>query len=186
MDDQQIVKLLWARDERGLQKLQQRYTAYCESIARRIVVSEQDVEECVNDTWYKVWVAIPPHRPERLSVFVGKIVRRLAINRERELSREKRGGGQYVLALDELSDCIADGDGDSDSTDAMVLRDALNAFVAALPTTARRLFLQRYWYLCPIAEIASSNGMRESAVKMSLARTREKLKQYLTKEGITI
>ena len=184
MDDKHIVDLLWARDERGLQMIQQHYANYCKSIARRIVPCEQDAEECVNDTWRRVWEAIPPHRPERLSLFVGKITRHLAINRAKELTREKRGGGELTLALDELSECLPDTGGDA--ADGFVLRDMLNAFVISLPERQQRVFLQRYWYLCPIETIAAQNGMRESAVKMSLLRTREKLKQYLEKEGIMI
>ena len=184
MNDKEIVALFFARDERALVQVQQQYGGYCRAIAMRILRCSEDVDECVNDTWRQLWEAIPPHRPEHLATFVGKITRRLSLNRAKEKGRDKRGGGEVPVALDELAECLPDTSGET--VDDMVLRDALNGFVKALPTGTRRIFVQRYWYLCPIAEIARDNGMRESAVKMSLLRTREKLKQYLEKEGVEL
>lgn len=184
MQDREIVALFFARDERALVQVQQQYGGYCRAIAMRILRCSEDAEECVNDTWRQLWMAIPPHCPEQLATFAGKITRRLSLNRAKERERDKRGGGEIPLALDELAECLPDTGGEA--VDDMILRDALNAFVRRLPRRQQRVFLQRYWYLCPIAEIARDNDMRESAVKMSLLRTREKLKQYLEKEGIEI
>lgn len=50
----------------------------------------------------------------------------------------------------------------------------------------RIVFVQRYWYLNSIAEIAQKNGIGESKVKMLLLRTRKKLKAVLETEGISI
>lgn len=55
-----------------------------------------------------------------------------------------------------------------------------------LPRATRIVFVQRYWYLNSIAEIAQKNGMGESKVKMILLRTRKKLKAALETEGISI
>ncbi|HBN85714.1 MAG TPA: hypothetical protein DDZ89_17945 [Clostridiales bacterium] len=45
---------------------------------------------------------------------------------------------------------------------------------------------RRYWYFSSVKEIAKDYGMSESNVKMTLLRTRKKLKQRLEKEEITI
>lgn len=185
MEDREIVEMLLARDERALAEAQKQYGSYCRAIAMRILHCDEDADECVNDTWRQLWMAIPPHKPEHLAMFLGKITRRLSLNRIKELARDKRGGGELPMALDELAECLPDIDS-GDSLDELLLRDVLNAFIKALPTVTQRIFVQRYWYLCPITDIAKVNGMRESAVKMSLLRTREKLKQYLEKEGIEL
>ena len=183
MEDREIVDMFFARDERALAETQRRYGSYCRAIAMRILHCEEDADECVNDTWRQAWGAMPPHRPERLATFLGKITRRLSLDRAKEKGRGRRGGGELSVALDELVECLPDTSG-GDTVDDLVLREALNAFVKALPSAAQRIFVQRYWYLCPVADIARDNGMRESAVKMSLLRTRERLKKYLEKEGI--
>ena len=45
------------------------------------MLNEKDTEECINDTWLKVWDSIPPIIPEILSAFIGKITRNQAINK---------------------------------------------------------------------------------------------------------
>ncbi|MCQ5130405.1 hypothetical protein NE562_12100 [Butyricicoccus faecihominis] len=35
-------------------------------------------EECVRDTWLRVWDAIPPQRPRKLSLFLGRVTRNLS------------------------------------------------------------------------------------------------------------
>ncbi len=48
------------------------------------------------------------------------------------------------------------------------------------------MFVQKYWYFQTVKEISSDLGMSEDSVKSSLFRSREKLKQYLKKEGFEI
>ena len=51
---------------------------------------------------------------------------------------------------------------------------------------ARNVFLRRYYFFDSVAEIAKRFSFTESKVKNLLFRTRNKLKDYLTKEGISI
>ncbi len=185
MDDRAIIDLYFARAERAIAETARRYGRYCTAIAYRILGSREDSEECVNDTYLRAWNAIPPHRPERLDTYLGTITRNLALNRYAERNAAKRGG-QVELALDELRDCLADTATVEDVVDNRALADALNAFLASLPAETRRIFVARYWHLKPIKTIARELHLGESAVKMRLARSREQLRDYLTKEGITL
>ena len=81
MKDSEIVALYWSRSEQALRETAAKYGSYCHSIAFRILESSEDSEECVNDTYLKAWNAIPPHRPENLAAYLGKITRNLAIDR---------------------------------------------------------------------------------------------------------
>ena len=72
MDDNRIIMLFWQRNEEAITAVQQKYGRYCYSIAYRILSNNEDAEECVNDTYIGAWNAIPPHRQEKLSVFLGK------------------------------------------------------------------------------------------------------------------
>ncbi len=75
-----------------------------------------------------------------------------------------------------------DGDSVEDAVEQRELNRRVNAFLDGLPADARRIFMQRYYLSLPVLEIARQNGMTVSAVKMSLMRTRNKLKDCL-KEG---
>ena len=107
MEDEAILALYWQRDEEALAATAAKYGGYCGSIARQILGDPGDAEECVNDTWLHAWNAIPPHRPPRLSLFLGKITRELAINRWNAGRAQKRGGGEYALALEELREVVS-------------------------------------------------------------------------------
>ena len=48
------------------------------------------------------------------------------------------------------------------------------------------IFMRRYWYLSPIAEIATDYSISESKVKMSLMRSRNELKTLLEMEGMSL
>ena len=78
MTDVEIIELYWNRDQTAISQSKKQYGSYCYSIAQSILNSKEDTEECVNDTWLKAWNAIPPNRPNKLSLFLGKITRNLA------------------------------------------------------------------------------------------------------------
>lgn len=184
MNDKRIVDLYWQRDEQALAETRQVYHRYLTRIARNILTSEQDAEECVSDVYLRAWNAIPPHRPARLSTFLGKIVRRLALDRYATLTAEKRGGGIQAELLEEWRDCLPDDGGDP--SDDLAVREALNQFLWLLPAEQRQVFVLRYWYGDTVKEIAAARDSTESRIKMMLSRIRGELKEYLEKEGITI
>lgn len=99
---------------------------------------------------------------------------------------KKRGSGQIPLALDELHECIPSSDSTEQIVDDLVLADVFNRFLASLSKDKRIIFMRRYWYLSPIAEIAEDYAISESKVKMSLFRLRKALKQALEEEGIDL
>ncbi len=185
MDDTEIMNLYWTRSESAIGETAKKYGSYCRSIAFRILRSDQDSEECVNDTWLKAWNAIPPKRPAVLSTFLGRITRNLALNRWKQVRAEKRGSGEMTVALEELRECVPAQDGAS-ALDDMALADALSRFLFSLSPEAQRFFVQRYWYVCSIREIAHNCGASASKVKMSLLRSRQSLQKFLQKEGITL
>ena len=88
MKDNEIIKLYWDRDEAAITATADTYGNYCYSIAYNILTSNEDSEECVNDTWLNAWNSIPPQRPERLSTYLGKITRNLSLNRYKQLNTQ--------------------------------------------------------------------------------------------------
>lgn len=186
MKDQEIIDLYWQRDETAIVRTSEKYGSYCHTIACNILSREEDAEECVNDTWLGAWKSMPPHRPDRLSAYLGKITRNLSLNRLRQYTAEKRGGTQTDLALSELEDCIPAPVTVEQIAEENVLTAAINRFLHAQPEQKRNIFIRRYWYLCPIREIARAYAISESKAASALFRMRGELKAYLEKEGISI
>jgi len=184
MEDGRIVDLYFERSEDAITETKNKYGKYCRKIAYDILYSEEDAEECENDTYLKAWNAIPPTRPARLRLFLAAITRNTALNRYISARADKRAAVTDSV-IDELADCISDPDADV-GYDGVAIKDLLDRFLEFLPRTARIVFMRRYWYMNGIAEISKQCGMSESSVKVTLMRTRIKLKAYLEKEGIEV
>lgn len=183
MEDFEIVDLYWARSEDAVRQTAEKYGRYCRAIAYRILSNREDAQESVNDTYLAAWNAMPPHRPAALQMFLGKITRRLSLKKWRDQTRQKRGGGQTALVLEELSESVPAGTGVEDQILEAELVQALNRFLGSLPKTERRVFLRRYWYLDSTGGIGRDFGFSPSKVKSMLHRTRGKLRRFLEEEG---
>ena len=186
MEDSQIIALYFQRDERAIDETARKYGKYCFSITHNILGNREDAEEAVSDTYLGAWATIPPHKPVVLSTFLGKIARRTALKRWEKNRTRKRGGGELPLALEELSEFLSDGNTPETAIETAELTQLLNEFLRRLPKTERTVFVCRYWYLDPIANIAKRFGFSQSKVKSMLARTRKKLATTLQREGITL
>ncbi len=183
MEDNRIVELYWARSEDAITQTADKYGKYCYSIAFHILADARDADETVNDTYMGAWNSIPPHRPAILSTFLGKITRRIAINRWNAGKAEKRGNGELPLALDELAEVISSLDTPERTVAAAELTKAIDRFLSGLPAMERDMFVCRYWFLAPVAEISSRFGCSLSKTKSMLFRIRNRLKVHLEKEG---
>lgn len=186
MEDTEIVALYWARDEAALAESERKYGGYCRAIALGILESREDAAECVNDTWLRAWEAMPPRRPSRLDTFLGRLTRNLSLDRWRARRARKRGGGQVELALHELEECLPSGDRPERALEAKTLADSLDRFLEALPREKRVLFIQRYWYLRPVEELAALHGMGKNTAASTLFRLRAQLREHLEREGFTV
>lgn len=180
MNEQQILNLYHNRQESAVAETQRAYGDLCQSVAYRILENRQDAEEVVNDAYVRLWNAIPPARPNSLKAYLLRTCRNLALTRLDARKAQKRGDGALSAVLDELSECIPDR---SAEYDAVLLKDVLTRFLRSLPSRTRNVFLRRYWFASPVSEIAEEFSMSEEAVRVLTFRTRNKLKEFLEKEG---
>lgn len=183
MEDRQIVALYWAREEKAIEETAKKYGHYCHSIAYRILGDPQDADECVNDTYQGAWNSIPPHKPEVLSTYLGKLTRRISLKVWRSRDTQKRGGGEAALSLEELGECIPDGRAIDASLNARELVDTINAFLMEQPVQERRVFVRRYFHAMSIGQISKQFRFSKSKVESMLHRTRKRLRERLEKEG---
>lgn len=185
MEDSEIIDLYFARSEQAIAETDSKYGPYCRAIAYRILENRDDSSECVNDTYFRVWNAIPPQRPTGFRAFLGRITRNLALGRYRASRAQKRGGGRVEVALEELREaavCLPP----DEAVDEAELARLIDAFLDGLAPQARVFFVRRYWYLDSVKEIAAAYHVGVSAVKMSLLRSRNALKARLEEEGVTV
>lgn len=183
MEDSRIVDLYWARSEAAIGETAAKYGRYCHTIAYNLLSDHQDADETVNDTYLDAWDSMPPHRPSVLSTFLGKITRRLSIDRLRSRRAQKRGGGELWISLEELGDCVASKDSLEDKVQLRELVKTVNGFLSGLPKEERDVFVCRYWFLASIRDIARQFGTNENRIKTMLYRTRKKLHDHLREEG---
>lgn len=186
MQDESIVALYWQRDEAAIQETEQKYGAYLTKIAYNILANVEDSQESVNDTYLKAWNSMPPHWPSVLSTYLGKITRQVSIDIFRKRSSEKRKTSAYAVSLSELEECVSGGDTTGADVDLHLLAEAIGAYLRTVSPEARNTFINRYYFMDSLREIAGYYGISESKIKSLLYRTRLGLRSYLEKEGFVL
>lgn len=183
MEDDKIILLFQSRDETSISELSRKYGSICRRTAQNILGDFTEVEECLNDTYLRVWESIPPAVPRSLAAFAAAITRNFALMRLRARRAEKRGGGEETLSFDELKDFVSGERSVENEAERKELINAVNEFLRKLPEQQRQAFVRRYWGCLSISEVAQCLGMTESNVTVTLTRVRKKLKDYLTRRG---
>lgn len=186
MEDHQIIKLFWDRDENAVTETSKKYGAYCYSIVKNMLQNKEDSDECVNDTYLNAWNALPPHKPNCFSVFLGKITRNLAFDRYHFNHAQRRGGGETAVVLDEIAEIVSDTHDVEQAVDSRELARAINEFLSELPADKRKLFVLRYWYTEKVSVVAKQLGMTENACSVQLSRIRNKLRKHLRDGGFDL
>ncbi len=180
MTDSEIMTLYNARDEAAIRETDRAYGRLCHQLAMRILGDRSDAEECVSDTWLRVWNAIPPAAPPSLRAFVCKIVRHIAIDRYRMGKAAKRRS-EMTVALEEVAPYLA-----VPPEEEGELPRLLEAFLRTEDELDRKLFMGRYWHAYPVKDMAARYGLSPNAVSHRLNRTRERLRAYLNQRGYSI
>jgi RNA polymerase sigma-70 factor (ECF subfamily) len=185
VEDHAIIALYWARDQRAIPATDEKYGAACRALASRLLDSREDGEECVNDTWHRAWDTMPPQRPDCLRAYLLKIVRNLTIDRWRERTARKRGGGLTQLAA-ELEDCLPSAPSAEAETETRLVSQCVDQWLATLSKEDRTAFLRRYWYGWRVDDIAKAAAISPNGMSKRLHRLRGSLKQALEQEGVVV
>lgn len=179
----EIVRLLWQRDEQALTMMQQQYGGLCYTILTKFLHTAQDAEEALNDVLLQIWNSIPPAKPKCFRAYLAKAARNIALHYMEKGNALKRRG--VTVLLDELSECISDSASENELENA-ALKMTLDRFVRSLHGDERSFFVRRYFYGQSIKEIASTHNCQENRVAVTLHRIRIKLRERLIKEGYTV
>lgn len=180
MEDQQIIGLLFQRSEIAIPVLQQKFGGLCKSIISNILPDNRDVEECLTDTYLRVWNSIPPQKPLRLDSYLARIARNVALDRY-DYNNASMRSSDLTMAYEELAMYLPSREKETDSVE---FKSFINRFLRGLPKMTRMMFVRRYWYGESISELAGTFECSEEKVKSALFRTRNKLREAMIKEGI--
>lgn len=183
MEDKEIIKLYYDRDEKALREVTRKYKHYCASIAENILGNHEDAEECFNDALMKTWETIPPKNPEYLSAYLAKITRNAALDKFKASHTAKRGGSKIEAVFDEISEFLESGDNVELTAERNAVLAEIDAFLQGLPEQKRRMFVLRYSFCESVGEIAKRFGVTENYVSVNLNRTGKKLAAHLRKRG---
>ena len=183
MNDKDIIRLFFDRDETAIEQTSRKYRSYCYAIADRILRNTEDDEECLNDVWLAAWDTIPPNDPPSLSVYLGRITRNISVRMLRRINRKKRGK-ELTVYLEERGEALPSDNRVEAALESAELQRLLADFVSRQNKLNRNLFICRYYYLDSIGEISARYDLTQNQVKLRLFRMRKKLREYLEKEGL--
>ncbi len=186
MEDQEIVQLFWERSETAIKETEIKYGAKLHHLAMKILNSRLDAEESVNDTFLETWNTIPPEKPDYFFAYIAKICRYLSFGKLDWRNAKKRSA-ELVSLTSEMELCIPDPSSEIDEgRTGEEIGQLINKFLSVLSEEKRLIFMRRYWYTDSVRSISERYGISESKVKTTLFRTRNDLKEFLRKEGVTV
>lgn len=181
MTEAEIISMLWERSENALHVMDKEYGRLLRKLIYQIIGDNQDMEECLNDTYMAVWEAIPPNRPDYLRAYICRIAKNIAMKRLREQMAAKRNTNN-IFYIEELGECISD-ENVFARIEEKALTDFIKQFLDKQSVRDRVIFVKRYWFGFSVKEIAQELKITEKHISVILGRTRKKLKECLKEEG---
>lgn len=188
MTDEEIVNLFWERDEGAIGFVQEKYKKLCMHLAKNITHNVQDAEECVNDSYFSLWNAIPPNRPIPLLPYLCRIVRNHALKCY-DYNHAKKRNVDLEEVFWEFNEIIGTDKEPTakESVEGTIqyreLVQEINQYLGMVKAQKRQIFLARYFFAATVKEIAEAYEMSEVTVKVTLFRMRNALQTRLQKEG---
>jgi RNA polymerase sigma-70 factor (ECF subfamily) len=171
----ELMAMLRARDPAAVEKAMEIYSDTIRSVAGSFLDDKRDVEECVNDTFLKLWNS-PPDDASALYPYIISIARRTALNSLRDRRRGKKRRGQLDSPISELERIASHLDDPFSAARANELKELIRDFVLSQPPERQQIFILRYWYQREVPEIADRLGITSNNVRVQLHRMREELK----------
>ncbi len=186
LPDDRIIDLYWERDEDAIRATDEKYGNFLYAIAYNILKSRLDSEECMNDTYLATWNRIPPARPSALQRFLSKITRNISVSKYRSIHAQKRVPSELTVSLEELEECIAGFTNEDENESMTKIGKVLDNYLFGLSERDRFIFVCRYYYADPVANISKMLDISEKTVYRDLSRIREGLRESLLEEGIVV
>lgn len=184
-DDEKIIDMYWSRNPDAIQETANKYGPMLQSVAYNILSDFQDCEECQNDTFLKLWNAIPSARPHFFPAYIVQVIRQVAIGRYREKSRTKRVPSQLTLSLEEVKQ-LGGEQSVEDVCEAKELGRMISEYVKNLNEEQQHIFIDHFYLAEPVEKTASELHISTRTVYRKIERIKQDLKKYLERNGVCI
>ena len=185
ISDEKIVDMYWERNQRAIQETDWKYGSMLRNVSYNILCDLQDCEECQNDTYLKIWNAIPSARPPAFPAFISRIMRCTAISRYKQKSRKKRFQSQLTISLDELEE-LSSGLTVEEMYDAKEIGRLITEYVKQLDEQQRYIFIDRYYLLEPVDKTAHELGISNRKAYYEIEKIKKSLREYLERNGVLV
>lgn len=172
MTEEEIVRLIKEGETRSaFDLIVKQYSERLYWQARRMVISHEDANDCVQDAFIRIWKALPKFRGDSsLYTWVYRVVTNVCIT----FLNSKRS-----LNVDfDAAACI---EAESDAN-AKAIQKSLHKAIATLPAKQKAVFLLRYFEEMPYSQMAKVLDTSEGALKASYHHAYEKVKAYVEKD----
>jgi RNA polymerase sigma-70 factor (ECF subfamily) len=168
------------KNERALESIIDKYSAYVCTIARNTLgssVSHEDIEEIASDVFLALWEKADNIRNDSLKAYLGRTAHNMALNRLRKICE--------TLPLEDAETVSED-----KTVEELVISEEEKRLVKnailSMESPDREIFIRYYYNSQTAADVAAGTGLTEAAVKHRLARGRDKLRQNIIKEGYVL
>ena len=184
-NDEKIIDMYWQRNPDAIQETACRYGSLVRKVAYNILSDDQDCEECQNDTYLKIWNAIPTARPPAFSALIIRVVRQIAIKSYIEKTRKKRIPSQLTISLEELN-TISNDPSVEEVCEAKELGRMITEYVKQLNERQRYIFIDHFYSAEPVEKTAAELSISERMVYHEIKKIKKGLKEYLERNGVPV
>lgn len=174
MEDTYIIQMLRAHHEQALHEIKQRYHSLFIYILSQKGLSQEDIDECLNDIYWEIWKSKDRFDETKgsLKTFICAIARHVSYHKLRKKHYEDKHRCETDMNV------IAEKTNNYDAD-----RDILLSIMKKLNKHEKQLFYRKYYYMQSTAQIASELCMTLKAVESRLYRLRKKIQVLWEEEN---
>ncbi len=172
--EEKIIELIKSQNDEGLKLLVENYSGLIYYIVKNIVEDQENIEECMNDIYMKIWKSINSYSKEK-SKFTTWIT---AISRNTAIDYYKQKQGIYEELREDFVDKYSTEDEVLKRENSDLLKEAINT----LSSEEQQIFYRKYYFLQKTSQIAAELGLTERSVEGKLYRMRKKLQKKLRRD----
>ncbi|MEN1990554.1 MULTISPECIES: sigma-70 family RNA polymerase sigma factor [Paenibacillus] len=175
MTDQNIRDAIVRRDANVMESLMNEYAGLLWNVVRSILrlAPEEEVEECVADTFFAFWQNPHAYDPERSSLknYLAMVAKRKAIDRYRKLMRAKEAKYEEQIHFQSSPDVLT-------QVIRQENREELEQMIDLFPEPDREIMKRRLYDDQKPGEISESMSLQLRQVHNKLYRSKQRLRTW--------
>ena len=168
MTDKEMKVLLAEDPERGMERIVAQYTGLLWSVASQTLGEQEDIKDCVNETFTEFF-----HHRERFDPEKGSLKSYLAVIAHRIALRERQENQRFGSGMVDSAE-------GSDPFAQLEQREELDACLQSLDPVDEQIIRMKYYGGMTAKEIASSLDLPYETVKKRHQRSLKKLQKFMT------